>query len=200
MVILSKARRMQSQLRLLRHERGLILDDAPVLPLLDPCQTPMIMSGVASRAMTLDYDRIRTVPRAFGPLPDPAAVPLRLDHTDTVVGSIEELAYDADGSLLIVSARVTDQRAVRMPAFSIAAAVDEYDIDERDISATITRCRLMEISLVACPCDSNAIVLSREPPLPAAEFFVLMQQRVRLCMKMVDLIASTAQRSDHAHA
>ena len=32
MVVISKARRMQSQLRLLRHERGLILDPAPNLP------------------------------------------------------------------------------------------------------------------------------------------------------------------------
>ena len=33
-MIVSKAKRMQATLRLLRHERGLVLDDAPVLQLL----------------------------------------------------------------------------------------------------------------------------------------------------------------------
>jgi hypothetical protein len=56
MVILSKAKRMQATLRLLRHERGLVLDDAPVLSLLDPATVdkhhPMMVSGIASNTNT----------------------------------------------------------------------------------------------------------------------------------------------------
>ena len=191
MVILSKALRLQSRLRTLRYERGLVLDDAPTLPLLDPCQEvdkhhPMIVSGVASKASTLDYDRVRTVPRAFGQLP--SSVPLRLDHDDsTDAGSIEELRYDDDGSLL-VTARVICPKAVRFPAWSVSAIVDEYDIDERDISATIHRCRLMEISLVTCPADPSSLVLSRERPSPFGEFFTLMKLKVDCLQRMTELL------------
>jgi hypothetical protein len=72
---------------------------------------------------------------------------------------IEELEYDADGSLLVV-ARVTDPKAVNLPAFSVSAIVDEYVIDERDVSATVTKARLMELSLVSQPADPHAIVKS----------------------------------------
>ena len=84
---------MQARPRQLRHDRGLALDDAPVLSLLDATSVPIIVSGVASKALTLDHDRVRIAPRAFGALPD--TVPLRLDHTDTIVGTVEQLSYDA---------------------------------------------------------------------------------------------------------
>ena len=71
-MIVSKAKRMQATLRLLRHERGLIFDDAPVLPLLTPATGPMIVSGIASKASTRDFDGVVTVPHAFGELPLPS--------------------------------------------------------------------------------------------------------------------------------
>jgi hypothetical protein len=84
MVILSNAKRMQATLRLLRYERGLVLDDAPVLSLLPPVMVynthPLILSGVASKASTRDFDGVVTVPRAFGQLP--STLPLCLDHDD----------------------------------------------------------------------------------------------------------------------
>ena len=137
----------------------------------------MIVSGIASKASTRDFDGVITVPYAFGELP--ASVPLRLDHDEaTDVGSIEELRYSADGSLCI-TARVTCAKAVRMPAFSIAAAIDQFDIDMSTATATIRRARLQEISLVTCPCDPHALVLSRAPPLAASEFYTLMADKVR---------------------
>ena len=161
------------------------------------------MSGVASKASTRDFDGVVTVPHAFGQLP--SSVPLRLDHDDkTDAGSIESLAYDADGSLL-VSARVTCPKALRRPAFSVAATVDEYDIDERTATATIRRARLQEISLVAQPCDPYALVLSRERPSPFGEFYTLVGQKVLCLQRMTELLQhelskATSQRSDHAHA
>jgi hypothetical protein len=193
-VILSNALRMQSQLRLLRYERGLTLDDPPTLPLLEPAVGPMIVTGVASKAMTLDYDRVRMAPRAFGPLP--ASVPLRLDHDDnTDAGTIESLEYDADGSLLIV-ARIVDAKALRRPAWSVAAIIDLYDIDQRECSATVRRARLQEISLVTRPADSHALVMSRQPPSPVGEFYSLMAERVKVLTKMAKMI----QENVHAHA
>jgi hypothetical protein len=64
-IVLSKAKRMQAQLRMLRYERGLVLDDPPTLPLLVHADPPMILSGVACKASTLDADRVRMNPRAL---------------------------------------------------------------------------------------------------------------------------------------
>jgi hypothetical protein len=192
MVILSKALRMQSTLRLLRHERGVTLDPAPTLPLLDPAVGPLIMRGVASKASTRDFDGVVTAPRAFGLLP--VSVPLRLDHDDaTDAGTIEELAYDADGSLLI-TARVTCPKALRRPAWSVAASIDEYVVDERTATATIRRARLQEVSLVQNPCDPHALVSSREPPLPFGEFYTLVGQKVACLMKMTELLHQASKK------
>ena len=166
-----------------------MLEDAPTLALLDPTPVPMIVSGVASKSNTLDCDRVRTARRAFGALPAPNTIPLRLDHDEAkgVVGSIETLEYDADGSLLI-TARVTDERAVRRPAFSIAASIDDYEINERELSATVLRARLMEVSLVINPCDRHARVLSRQRPVPSVEFYRLIGQKVAVLIRMADAI------------
>ena len=98
MVILSKALRLKSQLRQLRFERDVYLSNPPELDLLSETQLPIMMSGVACRATTMDHERIRTAPRAFGDLPDPASIPLRLEHAEhTSPGTITELSYDALG-------------------------------------------------------------------------------------------------------
>jgi hypothetical protein len=187
-IVLSKAKRLQAQLRVLRYERGIALDDPPTLPLLPAAAPPMILSGVASRALTLDADHIRTAPRAFGPLPLPHTVPLRLDHDEkSSAGTIEDLTYDADGSLLIV-ARVTCAKAVNGPAFSVAAIIDEFEVDERDATGTVTKARLMEISLVAQPVDPHALVLSRSRPQPVTEFYSLMASRVDCLQRMAALV------------
>lgn len=118
MVILSKAKRLQAQLRHLRHEQSIYLDNPRELDLLSAIQLPIMMSGIASRAIALDAERIGTAPRAFGVLPDPDSIPLRLEHDEhTNPGVITELAYDPSGNLLI-TCRVTDQCAAMCPAFS----------------------------------------------------------------------------------
>ena len=165
-VLLSKALRMQSQLRQLRHERDIYLSNAPELPLLPDINLPIMMSGVASWAMTLDTERIRAARRVFGDLPDPATIPLRLEHDEhTNVGTITELFYDSDGSLLI-TCRVTDARAAVRPGFSIASSIDTYEIEPTTCSATVTKARLQEISLVRAPMDSGALVQHRYAPPP----------------------------------
>jgi hypothetical protein len=149
-----------------------------------------MMSGVASRAMTLDAERIRTAPRAFGELPDPASIPLRLEHDETTnPGVITELSYDPLGSLLI-TCRLTDARAAVRPAFSIASSIDAYEVDAATCSATVLRCRLQEISLVRAPMDSGALVQQRCAPPPHLEFYDTaisvvekLQQLTRLYMK-----------------
>jgi hypothetical protein len=189
-VILSKALRMQSTLRTLRYERGLMLDDAPTLPLLPPVTVdaahPLMLSGVACRASTRDFDGVVTAPRAFGVLP--SVLPLRLDHDDaTDAGRVESLSYDSDGSLL-VTARVTCPKAARRPAFSVAAIIDDFDIDERTATATVRRARLCEVSLVTQPCDPHALVLTRQQPSPFGEFYTLLAQRVDVLTKMANLM------------
>ena len=82
MIALSKALRLRSELRLLRHERGLLLAIPPTLPLLSPAEGPLLLSGVACSASLPDAERIVTAPRAFGPLPDPTSIPLRLNHNE----------------------------------------------------------------------------------------------------------------------
>lgn len=56
MVILSKALRLQAQLRQLRFERDVYLSNPPELDLLTAIQIPIMMSGIASRATTLDVE------------------------------------------------------------------------------------------------------------------------------------------------
>lgn len=117
MVILSKALRLQAQLRQLRHDRDIYLSNPRELDLLTSVELPIMMSGIASRATALDAERIGTAPRAFGDLPDPASIPLRLEHKEhSNPGTITELAYDALGNLLI-TCRVTDAQAAIRPAF-----------------------------------------------------------------------------------
>jgi hypothetical protein len=196
MVVMSKANRMRAQLRELRHERNIVLPDTPILPLLSEIAPPIIMSGIACSALTLDADHIRTAPFAFGDLSDLCALPLRLDHDDKqgVVGEIVDLTYDRDGSLLI-EARVVDPRAVRMPAFSVAAIVDEYEIDARELTATVKRARLCEISLVRQPLDGFALVQSRREPLAVSEFYTLMAARVRNLAAMTEIVRSRINAS-----
>jgi hypothetical protein len=171
MVILSKALRLQAQLRQLRHERDVYLENPRELDLLTAIPLPIMMSGVASRATTMDAERIRTAPRAFGELPDPASIPLRLEHDEhTTPGTITELSYDPLGSLLI-TCRVTDFNAAIRPAFSVAASVDEYEVDAATCSATVRACRLQEISLVRAPMCSGSLVQRRYAPPPHLEFY-----------------------------
>jgi hypothetical protein len=170
-MILSKALRMQSQLRQLRHERDIYLSNAPELELLPAIPLPVMMSGVASRCFQLDAERIRTVPRVFGDLPNPATIPLRLEHDETTSpGTITELSYDGVGNLL-VTARVTDPRAAVRPAFSIASSIDDFEIDAATFSATVLRCRLQEISLVQAPMCGGSLVQRRYAPPPHLEFY-----------------------------
>jgi hypothetical protein len=96
MVILSKALRLQATLRQLRYDRDVYLSNPPELDLLTAIPLPIMMSGIASRATALDAGRIGTAPRAFGELPDPASIPLRLEHKeDSNPGVITELSYDS---------------------------------------------------------------------------------------------------------
>jgi hypothetical protein len=193
-IVLSKALRMRSQLRALRYERGVTLDEPLTLPLLaEALPPPQILSGVASKASTADAEGIAMAPRCFGPLPSSAAIPLRFNHDDTlgIAGEISELSYDDDSSLLVV-ARCDDARALRRPAFSITACIDEYEIDERSITATVRRARLMEISLVSQLFDPGELVTSRERPLPSGEFFHLMKKRVECVQRMAAIIKDLA--------
>jgi hypothetical protein len=188
MVILSKARRLQAQLRQFRHERDIYLENAHELELLTAIALPVMMSGIASRATILDAERIRTAPRAFGDLPDPVSIPLRLEHKeDTNPGTITELAYDELGSLLI-TCRVTDPHAAVRPAFSVAASVDEYEVDATTCSATVLRCRLQEISLVRAPMDAGSLVQHRYAPPPHTEFYNLAAAKAATLAKLVKLM------------
>ena len=171
MVILSKAVRLQAQLRQFRFERDVYLSNPPELDLLTAIQIPIMMSGIASRATTLDVERVGTAPRAFGDLPDPGSIPLRLEHKeDTNPGAITELSYDDVGNLLI-TCRVTDAHGAIRPAFSISASVDEYEVDPVTCSGMVLRCRLQEISLVRAPMDAGSLVQRRYAPPPHTEFY-----------------------------
>ena len=102
---------------------------------------------------------------------------------------ITELSYDPLGSLLI-TCRVTDARAAIRPAFSVAASVDDFEVDAVTCSATVLRCRLQEISLVRAPMCSGSLVQRRYAPPPHVEFYNTaisavekLQQLTRLLIK-----------------
>jgi hypothetical protein len=197
MVILSKALRLQTQLRQLRHEQDLYLENPKELDLLSAITLPIMMSGIASRATSLDAERIRTAPRAFGELPDPASIPLRLEHKeDTHPGVITELVYDPLGSLLI-TCRVTDSNAAMRPAFSVAASVDEYEVDAATCSATVTKCRLQEISLVRAPMCSGSLVQRRYAPPPHLEFY---DNAISAVEKLQQLTRALIKERNNVHA
>ena len=87
----------------------------------------MVLSGLAS-TFDVDNERVRFLPRAFGPLPK--SLPLLFEHDpDQVAGTVDELSYDQTGNLC-VTVTATHQLARRCNAFSVGAKVRDYVVSD----------------------------------------------------------------------
>jgi phage head maturation protease len=187
---MQSALELRSRLRQLQRKHQL----APVpclVPLADPVAYPMILIGAAATT-DQDLDRMQLEPFAFGTLPDCRSVRLLLRHDPTVVaGTVTNLDYDSRGNLR-VRARVEHPEARRLGAFSAGFRVVECelrDADSEHFFGLLKRVELTEISLTDNPSNPKARVEQR---IPAAlsDWHTLMQQRVQLVAKGLQLVAA----------
>ena len=141
-----------------RHQQTL---SSPVLvPLSDPAEGPLMLSGMAS-TLDVDIERVAFAPFAFEWTGN---VPLMFDHTDQVAGRIELLDFSSKGELQI-RAYVEHPMAVRCNAFSVSCDVLDFTLHRTDspqFFARAEKVRLREVSLVPAPIQRNARVLKRE--------------------------------------
>jgi Caudovirus prohead serine protease len=172
-------------------ERHRVKQTAIRVPLTEPTDHPMCLSGYAS---TSDIDLQRTKFRAycFGyPLTLRAMPPLYLKHDSaSPAGLVEKLSYDAKG-LLLIEAQVTHELARRCGAFSISARVLDYEIKDADSAsyhALVTSAEICEVSLTDVPANPNALVKNRVPQFAGGDFYSLMIQKMNCLTRMTNLL------------
>ena len=104
--------------------------------------------------------------RCFGKI-DRSKIRLLLKHDPKVIaGTVDDIELDALGRLVVVCT-VTHPLAMRMPAFSIGASVENFTIrnpDSAGVYGEVEEAVLDEISLTERPGNRNALVLERYIP------------------------------------
>jgi hypothetical protein len=181
---------LRFQLRQLQRKHQLV--PAPhTVPPTAPVPHAMIFEGVAATT-DLDLDRMRLVPFAFGDKL-PCNVPLLLKHDPTAVaGTVETLEYDSRCNLR-VRARVEHPDARRLGAFSVGLRIVEcelHDAESERFHGLLKRVELTEVSLTDNPSNPKALV-ERRIPASISDCYSLMQQRVRLVSKYLQLAVQT---------
>lgn len=123
------------------------------------------MRGYAATA-DIDADRHRFRPGCFGKI-DRSKIRLLLKHDPKVIaGTVDDIELDALGRLVVVCT-VTHPLAMRMPAFSIGASVENFTIrnpDSAGVYGEVEEAVLDEISLTERPGNRNALLLERYIP------------------------------------
>jgi len=180
---------MRVELARLRRTHNITV--APVtIALSPPTGRAQILHGLAS---TTDIDLQHTKLRgwAFGAVHRQPPPRLLYKHDATrEVGTIDHLAYDASGALMI-TATVTCPLARRCNAFSIGANVRDYEIINADTPgfyALIRQATLDEISLTDIPANPAARVTARRDVSAHAEFYTHAQSHIAHLQKLVTLI------------
>lgn len=70
---------------------------------------------------------------------------------------------------------------------------------ERNITATVIKARLMELSLVTTPCDQRALITSRSAPPPHLEFYNTAISAVEKLQQLTRLYMKEKQHGPAAH-
>jgi hypothetical protein len=189
MTVTGNALAMRLKLKQLAVRHG-VAPQSTKLPLFDPSEFPMIMEGYCSTAEHVDADRTKFRPFCFGYLPfvfRNGYPPLHLKHDcSREVGKIDQLSYDDFGSLCCWTT-VTDPMAKRMPAFSIAATVNAFELvneDTPDFFALITSASISEVSLTDIPANRFAKVMDRYRQNPHTKTFELLIEKIKVLQKM----------------
>ena len=158
------------------------------VPLSPPTDHVMVLGGLAPTG-DIDHERVRFLPFAFGPLPLPSHLPLLYDHDpDQEAGCLDSLQYTATGNLEVV-ATVTHKMARRCGAWSVGARIHDFIIhDGAGFYAEVRKATLTDISLVVAPGNPAALVTSRRPLAPTAEFYGLMERKIECIIKTTALI------------
>lgn len=167
------ALKMRATLLRLMAERGIAVE-RKTMPLLPAIDGDVLIEGLAA-TVDIDSMRMKFRPWCFSwPSPLP---PLLLRHdAGRIAGRIIALRHDARGRLHL-QARVTDPEAGRLPALSVAASIQSYElIDENgpDFHAVVTRATVLEVSCTDCPAQREALILSRMRPSPVADGYETM--------------------------
>jgi hypothetical protein len=160
---------------------------APVpqrVPRLPDCDGAQILHGYAS-APVVDLERIKFRKYALRWLPWQLPE-LRYRHGSEIVGTVDHLEETARG--LAVRVTTAHELAKCAPAFSVAAAVDDYAICDADgpgFHALIKAAWITEISLTDTPACPAACVWERQPRCPEVAYYDLMIRRVGLLQQLV---------------
>lgn len=163
-----RGRELKARLIALKHKHRVQLITRDPIPLAPATAVPQIVSGLAA-STDLDSDRMLFAIGSLNWPDDLSRLPLLVRHSDTVAGKVLSLDYRSDGKLL-VSARVDDPLARRMPAFSIAATVIESEVrDEGSPSGfhfVVTKATLDHVAVTDRPANPHALVTSRRDAAP----------------------------------
>jgi hypothetical protein len=127
-----QALRMKYQLaQLARRHRVAAPDVDPApLPLLPAVDHDVFVEGFATTP-DVDLQRTRFRGWCFSFLPWERKPPLLLRHAGEPVGEVLDMRYSERGALW-VRAHVRDRTAARMPAFSVAGAVENFELRDVD--------------------------------------------------------------------
>ena len=182
------------QLRKLREAHHVRANLLP-LPLADPIEAKCVrIRGYAATADT-DADRSRFSPASW-PALDPGNIKLLMSHDpDREVGTIDEIAVDALGRVLI-TATVTDPFAMRLPALSISASVEKFTIRDPDRPSFVGEIERVgdvnEISLTSTPSNRQCLVFERHVLSPYELSSQELIDRVRRMQKLAAAMMSKA--------
>jgi hypothetical protein len=139
----------------------------PPLPLAEPVDAQILkVRGIAA---TGDVDLDRTCFRhGCWPKLDPSRIRLLMNHDENrVAGTIDTIDVDHLGRVVIV-ATITNKDAMRLPALSISAMVEQFTIERPDSASfvgEITRVSdVNEISLSTTPANRQCLILDRWIP------------------------------------
>jgi hypothetical protein len=174
------------------------------VPMSAPCDEPMILEDIAASAVTVDLQKMRFRPFAFGlPLTSWDKQPKLLYRHGVEAGKILALSYDAAGSLR-ARVEVDHVEARRCNAFSVGVTVLSYEIVNEDSAdgfhALVTRASLDEISLVESPASPACLVDSRGPVPACVKFFDGMSAAIGKMQQMLALIPRLAELDDAERA
>jgi hypothetical protein len=187
--------RMQLQTRRLMRRHG-IEPDIVLIPMTEPTELPQILEGLAATTQ-VDLQRNRFRPYAFVWSPDVRSVRLLFKHKAAeVAGTIDHLAYDDAGQLLI-RCTVTHPEARRCNAFSVGASIIEYSIEDADnpdcFHALIRQARVDEVSLTPIPSQIGALVTKRHDVSARAAFYENAQRSVQKVGEMLAVLQTLQQ-------
>ena len=165
------------------------------LDLLPPSRRPIIVQGICTSSRP-DHHRTVLCKYALGAVV--SHVPLLIHHDwSRVAGRIRRFAWKPEG--LWIEALIEAEEGRRLPAFSIAAQVLEYSIEEKETErfwARVTKAKLREVSLTDFPANDDCRITRRFEAPASNEMFDAMIGRVSHASKIAGYLVQANKQKD----